>query len=264
MTPEADFDLVELFWSAQGEGPNVGRATVFLRFGGCDLRCAWCDSPGTWKPSRECRFESSPGSGVFEKALNPVSPRRLEAGITALSPRPGDFLSLTGGEPLLQPRGVIAASAMARKRGLVVALETHGLACDALAQVLGSVDYVSMDWKLRSDVRWAEETDAQGGGSTDFAERHRDFLALVMDGGVDASVKVVVTQNTQPEELDPICRVMAEIAPDVPLILQPVTPFGRVRAMPSAQTLLGHLRRCSDRLPDVRLIPQTHRAYGAL
>ena len=47
----ATANLVEIFSSIQGEGPDLGAATLFVRFGGCDLRCRWCDSPHTWQPS---------------------------------------------------------------------------------------------------------------------------------------------------------------------------------------------------------------------
>ena len=50
-------NLVEIFSSVQGEGPHVGASTLFVRFGECDLRCRWCDSPHTWKPSARCRIE---------------------------------------------------------------------------------------------------------------------------------------------------------------------------------------------------------------
>ena len=70
--PASDASLVEIFASAQGEGPEVGRTMVFVRFGGCDLRCRWCDSPGTWRPSARCRIEEAPGSARFHERENPV------------------------------------------------------------------------------------------------------------------------------------------------------------------------------------------------
>ena len=47
-------NLVEIFSSIQGEGPHVGESTLFVRFGACDLRCRWCDSPHTWRPAATC------------------------------------------------------------------------------------------------------------------------------------------------------------------------------------------------------------------
>ena len=38
-------DLVELFSSVQGEGPHVGTPALFVRLGGCDIRCVYCDEP---------------------------------------------------------------------------------------------------------------------------------------------------------------------------------------------------------------------------
>ncbi|MCS5636859.1 MAG: 7-carboxy-7-deazaguanine synthase QueE [Myxococcota bacterium] len=262
MTSEPQYNLVELFWSAQGEGPHVGRSTIFLRFGGCDLRCSWCDSPGTWIPARQCLFESSPGSGRFDKEPNPISHDRLVLGLAGLAPRVGSFLSLTGGEPLLQPEAVVGAAGIGRKMGLRIFLETHGLAVAAMAEVAGSVDYVSMDWKLDSAVRWADP-EAPHPGPSSFADRHAAFLELLTREKVEACVKVVVTCETTAQELDQVCSVLAATAPGAPLILQPVTPFGQVRERPSADQLLEHLRACEGRLEDVRLIPQTHRVYGA-
>jgi organic radical activating enzyme len=40
--------LVEEFYSIQGEGFHTGKAAYFIRLGGCDVGCSWCDSPFSW------------------------------------------------------------------------------------------------------------------------------------------------------------------------------------------------------------------------
>jgi pyruvate-formate lyase-activating enzyme len=182
------------------------------------------------------------------------------AALDALAPVPGSFVSLTGGEPLLQPESVQALAVLVRNRGLGVYLETHGLASGALERVVDELDVVSMDWKLASDVRWA---DPARSGESGFDARHEEFLGLAYSRA-EVFVKVVVTCKTRPEELDEVCHRVARVAPGAALILQPVTPFGRVRETPSAAELLAALRRCEAIHRDTRLIPQTHRIYGAL
>ncbi|HEY5867549.1 MAG TPA: 7-carboxy-7-deazaguanine synthase QueE, partial [Candidatus Tectomicrobia bacterium] len=39
----------EIFYSIQGEGASCGRATAFIRLGGCTLGCQWCDTKYTWR-----------------------------------------------------------------------------------------------------------------------------------------------------------------------------------------------------------------------
>ena len=136
--------LVEIFSSFQGEGLYVGQPTIFVRFGGCDLRCGWCDSPETWMARPDCRIETEGGSQRFRTIENPVGVDEALAAVMALGPRPGGIVSLTGGEPLLQPDGVSALARRLRENGLKVHLETHGLAVEALDSVVERCDVVAM------------------------------------------------------------------------------------------------------------------------
>jgi pyruvate-formate lyase-activating enzyme len=140
-------------------------------------------------------------------------------------------------------------------------LETHGLAVEAMKQVRSQVDVVSMDWKLAKDVRFADVA-----GATDtpsFHERHEDFLAAAREA-CEVYVKIVITVETEVAELEEVAKRVRDVDAAVPLILQPVTPFGKVRSSPGAEQMLTLMRACERVLADVRVIPQTHRVYGAL
>jgi 7-carboxy-7-deazaguanine synthase len=257
---EGDLNLVEIFSSVQGEGTHAGASTLFVRFGECDLRCRWCDTPESWKPSAECRIETERGSRAMRALANPISLSAAVAAVEALELESHRFVSFTGGEPLLQPEALRALARELRGRGPRIHLETHGLRADALALVLGEIDVVSMDWKLASDVRRA--SDSHRGPVEDFHADHEAFLR-VASRAPEVMVKVVVTPASRDEELDEMTRRIARVDPEVPVIIQPVTPCGVVRETASAKRLLALVARMEKTLRDVRLIPQTHKLYGA-
>jgi organic radical activating enzyme len=257
---EGDLNLVEIFSSVQGEGTYVGASTLFIRFGECDLRCRWCDTPHSWLPAAECRIETERGSRSFQPLPNPVPVAAVAAAAEALELDSHRFVSFTGGEPLLQPEPLRALAQRFRGQGPRIHLETHGLCADALAAVLDAIDVVAMDWKLASDVRRA--SDPRHGPVADFHAAHEAFLGVAL-GAPEVMVKVVVTPASIDTEIDEMTRRIAHVAPEVPVIVQPVTPFGAVREAPSAKRLLALVARIEQSLPDVRLIPQTHKLYGA-
>jgi 7-carboxy-7-deazaguanine synthase len=81
----ATLPVVEVFDSLQGEGPAAGRPATFVRLGGCNLACAWCDTPYSW-------------DGVHFSLRDEITPRPV-AELVAAAHRP--LVILTGGEPLL-------------------------------------------------------------------------------------------------------------------------------------------------------------------
>jgi hypothetical protein len=116
-----------------------------------------------------------------------------------------------------------------------------------------------MDWKLTGQVKPAASASLS---QEDFYELHRAFMALATSQA-RLNVKVVLTSHTSAEDLTPVCQAVSELAPEASLILQPVSEIGLSRP-PDPRTLMLLLRHCETQVADVRLIPQTHKVYGAL
>lgn len=261
MGPSGHF--VELFSSVQGEGPYVGASTLFVRLGGCDLRCRWCDSPATWRPPAACRIQTARDRTEWRELPNPVAARAIVAAADALALEDHRFVALTGGEPLLQPEVIDALARALGGRGPRVLLETAGHLPDALAKVVETLDVVSMDWKLASDVRREGEATAVLQQTTrSFDGLHARFLEVARRAP-EVYVKIVVTETSRDAEVLAACEQIARQDPATVVVLQPVTPQGVVRTRPGAARLLALQRQASRWLTDVRVIPQTHPLYGA-
>lgn len=190
---------------------------------------------------------------------NPVSidvaldaARTLDAGHHA-------FVSLTGGEPLLQPEAVRAFAVALRSLGPRILLETHGASPDALGEVIDAIDVVSMDWKLAGEVRRA--SDPVRGPVEGFEAAHERSLEIARRAP-ETVVKVVVAPSSTDGEIDVAIDCVARVHPSACLVLQPVTPRNAVKEGVSAARLLALAARASQRLRDVRVIPQTHRMLG--
>jgi organic radical activating enzyme len=252
-------NLVEIFSSVQGEGPYVGARTLFVRFAECDLRCRWCDSPGTWRSAARCRVAEDALGSRYTEWENPVDTEAVVSACEKLDLEHHDFVSLTGGEPLLQPQAVSACARALRLRGPRILLETHGLCWQALPELRDVLDVISMDWKLASDVRRAR--DPKRGPARGFEQEHVRFLEAAA-GVRELVVKLVVTPASQDDEIDEAIRSVVHHAPGAVFVLQPVTPCGGVRERPSGERMLELAARARAQLSNVRVIPQTHPIYG--
>ena len=93
----------DIFYSLQGEGRNTGRAAVFVRFAGCNLRCPFCDTE----------------FNIFRE----MTDDDIVAAIKALCPSPV-LVVLTGGDPTLQVDEPFVD--LLHHHGFEVAMESNG------------------------------------------------------------------------------------------------------------------------------------------
>ena len=144
--------LVEDFYTIQGEGFHTGKPAYFIRLGGCDVGCAWCDAKYTWNPRM---YPPTPIEEIVERAVACAA----------------QSIVITGGEPLMYP--LDALTQMLKEKGLAIFLETSGS-----HPFSGTFDWVCLSPKQKvkpldeaysranelkviigseSDLEWAEE-----------------------------------------------------------------------------------------------------------
>lgn len=241
--------VVEIFSSVQGEGLLVGCRQIFIRLYGCNLACAFCDTVLKEEPPY-CRVEKTPGHRDFKLIPNPLNADDIASVAAAFSLSRHHSVSLTGGEPLLQPSLIkeLAPLLKGTRRGIY--LETNGTLPEELSEVIDLVDIVAMDFKLPGVTgmppRW---------------EEHRRFLAIA--AAKETYVKIVVGEDTTNKEIETAAELIKSTAADIPLVLQPVSETGGVSGISPAR-VLDLQRQALETLADVRIIPQTHKMTGQL
>ncbi len=144
--------LVEDFYTLQGEGFHAGKPAYFIRLGGCDVGCRWCDAKYTWNPKI---FPPTDVDVVVERAVECAA----------------QAIVITGGEPLLYPLEILTGKL--RERGLEIFLETSGThpfsgefdwVClspkrqmPPLAEAFGRAHELKVIIQTMEDFAWAEE-----------------------------------------------------------------------------------------------------------
>jgi len=144
--------LMEEFYTIQGEGFNTGKAAYFIRLGGCDVGCHWCDVKESW-----------------DADIHPLTP--TDTIVEHAAQYPGKAVVVTGGEPLIYNLDYLTSKL--KDRGILTFIETSGayplsgnwdwicLSPKKFKSPIASIAQHANELKIivfnKSDFAWAEE-----------------------------------------------------------------------------------------------------------
>ena len=104
---------MEHFYTLQGEGYHQGRAAYFIRLGGCDVGCVWCDVKDSWDASAHSK-----------KSIEAIVSSVLQNTPAWLPGKKGGLVVITGGEPLMHD--LTALTTALKEKGFETNIETSG------------------------------------------------------------------------------------------------------------------------------------------
>lgn len=211
----------EIFYTVQGEGSLIGKPTVFVRTGGCDYRCSWCDTLYAILPEHKDEWRQMEAEEVF-------------AEIRRLSPTP-ILVTLSGGNPAIQPLGDLID--LGHRHGDTFTMETQG---SVTRSYMKRLDFLTISPKPPSsgmDTRWS---------------RLDQCVALP----VPVTLKIVVFDDTDYA----YARQVHARYSDVPMYLQSgnetVGNFDLTKVLAKLEWLIGKVT--TDHWHDVTVLPQLH------
>jgi 7-carboxy-7-deazaguanine synthase len=213
----------------QGEGALVGKPTVFVRTGGCDYRCSWCDTLYAVLPEYRGDWLKMTAEAILQRVLE------LSGGPI--------LVTLSGGNPALQPLEPLLD--LGQERGFTFALETQGS--------------VAKEWFTKLDHLVISPKPPSSAMKTDWQALQECIAAA-------ASRTHVVWKVVVFDEADYVyAREVHQRFPAVPFVLQVGTSAPSTRNGPASGTadvtqrtewLLE--RASTDKWFDVTILPQVH------
>jgi 7-carboxy-7-deazaguanine synthase len=211
----------------QGEGALAGRPTVFVRTGGCDFRCNWCDTMYAVDQSYRKQWTPMSAAGIFDEV------ERLSGGKPIT-------ITLSGGNPAIQPFKELLD--LGHFHGYDFCMETQGS--------------IAQDWFSDIDVLTLSPKPPTSGMETDFGALDACFEAA---GEADTVLKIVIFDETDYQ----FARDIAMRYPDVPLYLQPGNHSTAQDQAFDMDGVMGRMRWLVDRVGndgwfDITVLPQLH------
>ena len=223
--------IIEIFSSFQGEGVLIGQRQIFVRFAGCNLNCAYCDT----------KISISKNQGTL------MTPAEVVEKIESILTPDCHTISFTGGEPSLYPEFINEVSKLT---GLNIMLETNGTLPDNI-DLIDNLDIVSLDIKLKEQFN--------GDYKEDIFLNEIKSLNLLIEKSINVYCKVVILPSLKIESFEEVIKkIDNEITykNDVQFIIQPSSPLNEWVGLSNS---LFEFSEIVGRYFEVSTIPQIHK-----
>jgi 7-carboxy-7-deazaguanine synthase len=202
--------ISEIFYSIQGEGPNIGVPSVFLRLAVCNLKCSWCDTKYSWDWEHY----------DYDKEVTEMDADEAAKKILGYDSR---HLVVTGGEPMLQQEELFPVLRNLGEKGFFIEVETNGTMLPT-----GEISRVVDQWNVSPKL-------ANSGNSLSAREKSEcynlfgqlsnsyfkfvvensedlgEILELVAKYGIPRDRVILMPESTSPESLREKSAWLAEV-----------------------------------------------------
>lgn len=209
----------------QGEGQLIGRPTVFVRVGGCDFRCVWCDTKYAVQPQ-------------YRADWTKMTAEQILAEVKKLTDNQPILITLSGGNPAMYDLSELLA--LGHAAGFTFAMETQG---SIVKPYFADLDYLTISPKPPSSKTL--------------------FDPIKLDNALSAHVaptlKVVVADDKDFRFAERLHKKY----PDIPMTLQPCNPDNNQNDTADTEALNQQLKWLIDKTREatwynVTVLPQLH------
>ena len=223
--------IIEIFSSFQGEGVLIGQRQIFVRFAGCNLNCAYCDTKNS----------------ISKKEGTLMTPEEVVSKIESILTPDCHTISFTGGEPSLYPEFINEVSKLT---DLDIMLETNGT-LPANIGLIDNLDIVSLDIKLKEQF--------DGDFKEDIFLNEIKSLNLLIEKSINVYCKVVILPCLKIKSFEEVIeKIDNEIIDknNVQFIIQPSSPLNEWKNLSNC---LFEFSEVVGKYFEVSTIPQIHK-----
>ncbi len=223
--------IIEIFSSFQGEGVLIGQRQIFVRFAGCNLNCAYCDTKNS----------------ISKKEGTLMTPEEVVSKIESILTPDCHTISFTGGEPSLYPEFINEVSKLT---DLDIMLETNGTLPENIG-LIDNLDIVSLDIKLKEQFN--------GDFKEDIFLNEIKSLNLLIEKSINVYCKVVILPCLKIKSFEEVIKKIDNEIIDnknVQFIIQPSSPLNEWNNLSNC---LFEFSEVVGRYFEVSTIPQIHK-----